>query len=283
MKLRSAILCLLCTPFTASFAQQASLEKKWTSDTTLRVPESVYVDAKRNVLYASSIDGAPWARDGQGFISRLSPEGKVLQLKWVEGMNCPKGMGIAGDHLFVADLDALVEIDIAKGVIVKRHVIDGAQNLNDVAADPKGNVYVSDSKRKKVHVYYKGNITTVLDSANSGLRGPNGLLCMPSGLLVLDAGSLYRAEKDGKLTKLATIDKGTDGIEHVKGDEFVVSCWQGEIFYVNAKTGTATKILDTQAEKLQTADIGYDLKKKIVYVPTFYGNRVVAYQLNVAK
>ena len=60
-------------------AQQApvALEQQWETDTTLRVPESVYFDAKRNVLYVSDIQGDGAVKDGQGFISRLSPEGRV--------------------------------------------------------------------------------------------------------------------------------------------------------------------------------------------------------------
>ncbi|RPD38626.1 ATP/GTP-binding protein [Chitinophaga barathri] len=264
-------------------AQSASLEKKWTTDTTLRVPESVYFDAKSNVLFVANIDGQPWANDGQGFISKMSPDGKITSLHWVDGLNSPKGMGIHGNRLYVADMSQVVEIDIAKGAIVTRHAIPDALNLNDLSVDPKGTVYVTDSKRKKVHTLINGKSAVLLDSATNGLKGPNGVLYRADGLLVLDAGAVFRAGKDGKLTKLADVTRGTDGIEHVQGDEYIVSCWQGEVFYVNIKTGTATKVLDTQANKLQSADIGYDAKKKIVYVPTFFGNNVSAYQLNVTK
>lgn len=282
MKLKATILCLLmaAVPFVRVSAQ-ASLEKKWTSDTTLKVPESVYFDAKRNTLYVTNIDGAPWASDGKGSVSKLSPDGKITTLNWVEGLSAPKGMAVVGNQLFVADMGTLIIIDIAKGAITKRETIEGAINLNDVTASPSGVVYVSDSKKKTVHTYQNGKISLLLDSANNGLRGPNGLLYMPDGLLVLDNGALYRAGKDNKLTQLAKIAGGTDGIEHVKGEEFVVSCWGGQVFYVDAKSGTVTKMLDTQAEKLQTADIGYDAKKRIVYIPTFFGNKVSAYQLNV--
>lgn len=280
MKLKATILCLLCAGLPLMrVSAQATLAKKWTTDTTLRVPESVFVDEGRNTLYASNIAGAPWNNDGKGFISKLSMDGKITKLKWVEGLNAPKGMAVHGNLLYVADMNAIVIIDIDKGVIVKKQVIEGAVNLNDATSSPKGVVYVSDSKKKTVHAFENGKATLLLDSAS--LKGPNGLLYMPEGLLVCDRENIYRAGKDNKLTLLATIPCGGDGIEHVKGEEFVVSCWGGQVFYVNIKTGKSEKILDTQAEKLQTADIGYDAKKKIVYVPTFFGNTVSAYQLNV--
>lgn len=285
MKLKAVILCLLCaaSPLIRVSAQQSTLEKKWTTDTTLRVPESVYFDAQRNVLYVSNIDGTPWGKDGVGFISKMSPDGKITQLKWVEGFSAPKGMGVHGNHLYVADMNEIVVIDISKGTVVTRHAVPGAEGLNDVTISPKGTVYISDSRKKRVHTYENGKSAVLLDSATSGLKGPNGLLFSQGQLLVLDDGAVNRAEKDNKLTKLVDVAKGTDGIEHVQADEYVVSCWQGEIFYVDLKAATATKMLDTQGEKLQTADIGYDAKNRIVYVPTFFGNKVSAYQLKVAK
>lgn len=281
MKTKTLILCLVCAawPFMRSTAQQASLEKIWTSDTTLRVPESVYFYAKENILFVANIDGTPWAKDGNGFISKMTPDGKITMLKWVDGLNSPKGMGIYGETLYVADMDELILIDVSSGSIIKREKFEGAENLNDVTVDPKGIVYVSDSKLKRVYTYNKGAISLMLENLGS----PNGLLYRPRGLLVLTNGGLHRVGKNKQLTELAKIAKSPDGIEHVKGDEFVVSCWQGEMFYVDAKAGTAVKLLDTQQEKLQTADIGYDPKKRIVYVPTFFGNTVTAYQLKVAK
>jgi len=43
--------------------------------------------------------------------------------------------------------------------------------------------------------------------------------------------------------------------------------------------GEKKLLLDTRKEGINTADIGYDKKNKIVYVPTFWKNHVVAYQL----
>ncbi|MGX5818710.1 SMP-30/gluconolactonase/LRE family protein [Chitinophaga lutea] len=285
MKLKTAILSLFCAvpPLAGAMAQQATLEKIWSTDTIMRTPESVYFDAKANVLYVANIDGAPWGRDGKGSIAVLNTDGSVKTQELVNGLNAPKGMGLHNGRLFVADLNELVEIDLAKKTIVKKHALEGAENLNDVTVSPKGTVYVSDSRKKRVYAFEKGHATVLLDSANSGLKGPNGLLYSKGELLVLDGGAVNKADASNKLVKLVDVTRGTDGIEHVQNDEYVVSCWQGEIFYVDLKAGKATKMLDTQGEKLQTADIGYDAQKKIVYVPTFYGNRVTAYQLNTPK
>ncbi len=141
MKLKAAILCLSCAalPLLRVSAQTATLEKKWTSDTTLRVPESVYLDAKSNVLYIANIDGSPWANDGKGFISKMSPDGKISNLpNWVNGLNSPKGMGTRQPPVCGGRMSEVVEIDIAKGSIVTKHAIPDALNLNDLSIDPKG-------------------------------------------------------------------------------------------------------------------------------------------------
>ena len=63
----------------------------------------------------SSINGQILEKDGNGYISRLSPDGKVVSAKWVTGLNAPKGLRSAGGVLWVADIDEVVAIDIGSG------------------------------------------------------------------------------------------------------------------------------------------------------------------------
>jgi hypothetical protein len=256
------------------FAQH-QLVKKWESDSTLKVPESVLYDAGNKVLYVSNIDGAPDGRDGKGSIGKVGLDGKIIATDWVTGLNAPKGMALVKNTLWVSDLDEVTAIDIKSGQVTKRVKIDGAGFLNDVAADAKGIVYVSDSKTKKVHKIENGTASVLLEN----LSGPNGLLVHNKELYVLDNGTFNKVGKDNKLQQLATgLEGHTDGLEHVQGDEFLVSGWEGVMYYVKTD-GTVHKLLDTRTEKINSADIGYDAKNKIVYVPTFFKNSVVAYQL----
>lgn len=257
--------------------ESPSLTKQWATDTnTVKVPESVLFDAKRNVLFVSCIGpGSPDAKDANGYIAQLSPDGKTINAKWVTGLNSPKGLGLYKNKLYVADQTELVEIDVAKGTIVKHYPIDSSRFLNDITIDTKGVVYVSDSHTKKIHQLKEGKLTTIIE----GLKGPNGLLATPEAFYILDAGEVCTWEKDGTVKRILNVAKGTDGIEKVKGQEFIVSCWGGEVYYVDLAKLTTKKLLDTKAEKSNTADIGYDPKKKIVFIPTFFASSVVAYQL----
>lgn len=267
-------LALMVASANTMFAQH-QLVKKWETDSALKVPESVLYDAGNKVLYVSNIDGAPDGRDGKGSIGKVGLDGKIIATDWVTGLNAPKGMALVKNTLWVSDLDEVAAIDIKSGKITKRIKIDGAGFLNDVAADAKGTVYVSDSKTKKVHKIENGKATVLLEN----LSGPNGLLVHNKELYVLDNGTFNKVSKDNKLQQLASgLEGHTDGVENVQGDEFIVSGWEGVIYYVKAN-GESQKLLDTRDQKINSADIGYDAKNKIVYVPTFFKNSIVAYQL----
>jgi len=257
-------------------AQEHSLVKKWESDTVLKVPESVLFDAENKVLYVANIDGKdPWAADGKGSIGKVGLDGKIIAVDWVPGLNSPKGMGIYKGKLYAADLDNVVVIDIKAGKIIQTIKIDGAEGLNDITVDKKGAVYVSDSKTLKVFKIENDKAALYLEN----LKGPNGLLADNQKLFVLDNGGMYKTNADKTLTKITDgMEGGTDGIENVSGDDYLVSCWAGVIWYVKGD-GSKEKLLDTRDQKINSADIGYDAKNKIVYVPTFWRNGVVAYEL----
>lgn len=276
MNLKCLRLVLIVTIITAGFATEAQeLTRIWETDSTLMVPESVFFDKKNKVLYVSNIDGEPWGKDGKGSIGKVGLDGKILEAEWVTGLSAPKGMGLHNNTLYVADMGELVAIDIKSGKITKRIAVDGAEGLNDVSVDKSGVVYVTDSRTKKVHRVQNGTASLFLEN----LKGPNGVLVHNNSIYVLDAGGMYKVEKDKSLKMLAEgMEGGTDGVEHVKGNEFIVSCWGGVIYYVNGD-GTKKLLLDSRDQKINSADIGYDAAKRIVYVPTFFKNSVVAYQL----
>ncbi|WP_426291830.1 strictosidine synthase family protein [Dyadobacter endophyticus] len=276
MKTKHFLLSTLLASFSALSTQaQHSLTQLWSSEATLPVPESVLYSASGKAIYVAQIDGKAGEKDGKGGIAKVGLDGKIIAQDWVTGLNAPKGMGIKGGKLFVADVTEVVEIDIKSGKIDKKHEIEGAKFLNDLTIDSKGTIYVSDSDTKKVHAIKDGKVSTYFED----LTRPNGLLAVGSDLLIADSGTLKKLTPSKQITVVAEgMDKSTDGIEQVKPGEYIVSCWAGVIYYVKSD-GTTEKLLDTSAEKTNSADIGYDSAKKIVYVPTFMKNNVVAYQL----
>jgi len=277
MKKLMTSLTFVCFSLVSINAQKATVQKLWATDTILKVPESVLVDDKENCLWVSNIDGAANGKDGKGSISKLSKTGTPINLDWVTGLNAPKGMAKYKQELYVADLTELVVIDIKKGIIKNKIKVEGSVFLNDVTVNKNGAVFVSDTRTGKVH-RYENNMVTI-EAEN--LQGPNGLLSIDDQLLILDRGSLLSLTPGGTISKIMDgMDPSTDGIEKVAPNQYIVSCWNGIVYFVEAGSQKIT-LFDTRSEKINSADIGYDAKNKIIYVPTFLKNSVVAYQLQI--
>jgi hypothetical protein len=255
-------------------AQSHRLEKLWQTDTVVAIPESVLSDEKDKVLFVSLIDGGGWDADGKGGVARLSPDGKTYNGTWITGLQAPKGLGRHGNRLYVADISEVVVIDIKKGAIEKRIAIDSARGLNDITIDSKGNVYVSDSRTARVWKIQNDQPTLYLEH----LQGVNGLKSVGDDLIIASGKTFLKADPQKKLTTITELPQGGDGIEPIGNGDYLVTSWSGYIFYVTAD-GRVETLLETHPQKINSADIGYDPKNKIVYVPTFNGKTVVAYRL----
>jgi len=57
-----------------------------------------------------------------------------------------------------------------------------------------------------------------------------------------------------------------------------VSLWEGELYRVTPE-GVATEILNGRPAGLNTADFEYLIDRRLIVIPTFLGNRVVAHRL----
>jgi len=125
------------------------------------------------------------ATAGDGFISRVSADGRILDLRWVIGLESPKGLALANGRLYVGDDPDVVEIDPAKGVIRARYApAGGPGGFNDCTADPAGNVYVFSRRLATVFRLRAGRFLpwARIDAAKAG--GPNGLLAERDRLLL---------------------------------------------------------------------------------------------------
>lgn len=259
-----------------------SLEVIWESDTVLTTSESVYYDKSNDVLYVSCINGVPPnAQDEDGYIAKVSPkDGSIIELKWITGLDAPKGMGKVGNNLYVTNIDELVIVDITTGEITERVAVPEAQFLNDIATDDDGNVYFSDSNTNKLHKYSAdGTLSTWLEGENLG--GPNGLFHDGERMMLatFGAGDFRSIDYTTEEVK-PVVDSipGGDGVVKV-GVDYLVSNWNGEVYYVTSDWEKQL-ILDTKEIGANAADIEFDESSMTLYVPTFFGNQVAAYKLN---
>jgi len=279
--MRKLLLLLASFATVGMLGAQPLITKLWETPATFRTPESVLVDRERGVLYVSNVGGTqPWTKDGDGSIGRVGLDGRILGVDWVVGLHAPKGLGLHQGRLYVADIDRVAVIDVDRAAIAQWIPIEGAEGLNDICVDSRGVVFVSDSKTKKVHSITDGRVATV--HHDTRLQAPNGVLAHGNDFFVLDqgGGAVYKAASGGALVQLASgLEGGPDGIEHLEGSTFLVSCWAGTVYSLNAATGATVKILDTRGEGFNAADLGLDPRHQIFYVPTFFKHSVAAYHV----
>ncbi|MDH3380920.1 MAG: hypothetical protein OEQ39_28740, partial [Gammaproteobacteria bacterium] len=120
----------------------------------LATPESIEYYADEDVYLVTNINGNPLEADGNGFISKIGPDGKVIDLKWIDGVrsgtriNAPKGAAINGNILYVADLDEVHLFELPSGRQLTSVKINGSTFLNGITPGDGDTVYVTDSGLK---------------------------------------------------------------------------------------------------------------------------------------
>lgn len=278
MSLRSASCCLGLLATGAVLAAPPPLEVAWTAH-GLANPESVAVSVDGATLYVSNVAGEGAARDGVGFIARLSARGEVLEREWVTGLHAPKGLLLRDGTLFVSDIDALVEIDVARGAVVARHAIDGAKFLNDVALARDGRVLVSDSAGARIYAWDGKAATPWLE--HDELRSVNGLLPEAARLVVSTMqGKLLAVDWETRaVTVLATGLGNGDGIARLDDGSYLVSEWPGRLFQVHGE-GEAARIetlLDGREAKVFLND--FLRHGDLLLAPNWEPSTLTAYRL----
>ena len=270
---------LVAGTLSASQAQTIELTPVWESDTTLRTPESVLYEPGQNVLYVACINGGPSLENKSSYIAKVGLDGKVIKLKFSENLNSTKGMGVLGNKLYVTEMTQVAEIDLSTGKILNRYPVEGAKFLNDIAVDTKKQmVYITDSGNGKVWAVSGGKVSLVLEG--DPLKGTNGLLFEDGQLLIGNGdGSLLSMDPSTKkLITIAKVSGGIDGIVGLGKKTYVVTEWGGKVWYVKAD-GTTELKSDTSSEKINTADLAYNPKTKVLFIPTFFHNTVKAFSV----
>ena len=259
-------------------------------------PESAIHDTERDYYLVSNITNGPRDFDNSGFISRVSPKGKIKDLKWIEGgqkgvtLNGPKGMAIANGILYVADIDNVRKFNVKNGKPLGSIAVPGATFLNDMTSDSVGNVYVTDIGFTTVPVFgpsgtdaiYKitpAGVLSKIAGGNSLLNHPNGIVALPNGKLKVatydpfnGTKEIYTIDMMGVKSDVIPMPTGLlDGIVALPGG-FIVSSWVGfsdatnklgKIYFV-ALDGTVT----TLAANLENpSDIGYDYERNRLLIP----------------
>lgn len=265
--------------------------EKWrvTKDDGLDTPESAYYHADTGHVYVSNIVGSGKDKDGTGYISKLTTDGKVVKKEWATGLDAPKGLRAHGDTLWVTNLTEIVGMDLKTGEVTKRVPIEGSQFLNDLATADDGTIYIADTLGGKVFQYRDGKSSVFFSGEEA--ESPNGLLVVGDQLIVggwgIDVaddfstrvlGRLYSLDrKTAKKTLITKEPLGNiDGVELDGQGGYILTDWKaGKVLQVDAKGNS--KVLLTL--KQGAADIAYLPESRTLIVPQMLDSYLLGIEL----
>jgi glucose/arabinose dehydrogenase len=255
--------------------------------TELQSPYSFISSQAGKEYFISSVNGEPDASDNNGFITKLDADGKIINLKFIQGghdgvtLHAPKGMALVDHTLYVADLDQVraFEIETGKtttGISLSDHPANGGSrvSLTDVASDGKGLLYCSDQKSNRIYRIDLGSQKVSLLIADPRLAGPAGLAVHPkSGHLIAvswDKGKIFDISPEGALTELVSNGFFSSRFGNLRGVDF--DRW-GNMYVSDSTMGkvwrmTWDKKFQVIAEYLPSpADLSIDRTKNLILVP----------------
>jgi sugar lactone lactonase YvrE len=278
----------------AVYEKEAGMFRKTGETPNLQGPESARYDKDLDVWFVSNVNGLPSAKDNNGYISRLRPDGTPYSVKFIEGgkkgvtLNAPKGLAINGDTLWVADIDAARAFNKRTGAVIANVNIRGrAKFLNGSAVGPDGSIYMTDTgiifgpKGEMSHpgpdqvfrIRSNGDATAALTSPK--LEGPNGITWDTRHkrfVIVSFAGKGIFGWAPGA-KDVETLGNGPgqqDGVLVLPDGRIVATSWADSSLFVleNGQAKTVAKGIASPA------DIDLDPKDSRIAVPQLMANAV---------
>src|SRR5262245_7214628 len=258
--------------------------------TELQSPYSFVNDPIEKNYFISSVNGEADAADNNGFITKLNPNGKLLNLKFIQGgkddvtLHAPKGMALVEHVLYVADLDTLRGFDTTTGKPVMALTIRPAAtsrseplqrtSLSDVTFDGKGHLYCSDQKANTIYRVDLATQTSSVLITNPSLAGPSGLAIHPkSGQIIAvswEKGNISEITPEGVVTEIVSNSFFSNRFQNLRGVDF--DRW-GNMYVSDFTTGkvwrmTWDKRFQVIAEFLPSpGDLGIDRANNLILVP----------------
>ncbi len=242
----------------------------------------------KDLYLVTNINGSPFETDDNGFISKLSPDGKVIDLKWIDGssdkvqLHAPKGMTIIGNKLFVADITQLRVFELPSGKQLPSINVEGSSFLNGITAGNGDYVYVTDTGMKPgfeasgtdaiYKVWANGKVETILKDPNMGR--PNGILNDNGDIYVVffSTAKMIKMDDKGNITEMPKpFGARLDGLVKLKDGSLAMSSWESSSIdvYKNGEYETIAEFLNSPA------DMDVDTKRNRLLIPLFNEDKVL--------
>jgi len=264
-------------------------------NTGLSLPESVNSDGK--FLYVTNIGKSlnPTAKDGDGFISKLSLDGKMITPSiTTETLNGPKGTAIIKGVLYVADIDRIVGIQLSSGKKVAEVDMASTKTVfaNDLAVKDDQTLFVSATDVGKV---FEVNLKTGAVQAIADVKGANGICYDKATNRLYTCSFSFENLQGGEIgvinwqqqkpvyEKIGAIQGAFDGLALMDDHTLIVSDWgamdhpAGFVEKIDLTSKTATK-LDWPVIN-GPADFYFDAKQKQLFIPALVDGKVLIEKL----
>lgn len=270
-----------------TMADQAK-QKIMVSDVGFSTPESVEYYAAEDLYLVTNINGSPFDADDNGFISKLSPDGKVIDLKWIDGaddkveLHAPKGMTIIGNKLFVADITQIQVFELPSGKQLSSIDVKGSSFLNGITPGDGDSVYVTDTGMKPgfessgtdaiYKVWADGKVETILKDPEMGR--PNGILNDNGDIYVVffSSAKMIKMNDKGEITEMPEpYGARLDGLVKLQDGSLAMSSWESSSIdvYKDGEYETIAEFLNSPA------DMDVDSKRNRLLIPLFNEDKVL--------
>jgi sugar lactone lactonase YvrE len=265
------------------------------SVTGFKTPESARYDSAADVFYVSNINGSPDAKDGNGFISRMKPDGTIDSLQLIAGgrdgatLNAPKGLALVGDTLWVADIDVVRAFNVHTGATVATVDLSSfhALFLNDICVGGDGALYVTDTGVRMrngamEHVAGGDRIFRIDAAHHATIALASDSLHWPNGITWDASGKRFIVVSYDKVPQILAWRPGApqpviigygpgqyDGVELLADRRLIVTSWADSTVTIrDGNVRTAIRNLPSPA------DIGIDTRRMHFAVPLLTKDRV---------
>ena len=260
-----------------------------------KTPESVRYDSAGDVFYVSNINGSPLAKDNNGFISRMKPDGSIDSLQLIAGgrdgvtLNAPKGLALIGDTLWVADIDAVRAFNVKTGAVVA--TVDftpfKALFLNDICVGGDGALYVTDtgikpSGESMTHVAGSDRIFRIDAAHHATIALASDSLHWPNGITWDASGKRFIVAPYDKVPQILAWRPGApqpviigygsgqyDGVEILADRRLIITSWADST--VSIRDGNVRQAIRNLPSP---ADIGIDTRRMHIAVPLLTKDKV---------
>ncbi|MFN3816796.1 SMP-30/gluconolactonase/LRE family protein [Brevundimonas sp.] len=253
--------------------------------------EAVRYDAADDRYIVANL--GPRGPGNDGFVSLVSPEGVVLELKWIEGgvdgvsLHEPLGLFIRGDEIHVADQKAIRVFDRRTGAPLRTIEVPDAVRLNDLYVTEAGVAYVTDSGTDNDHgalyrIQPDGTVETFV-ARSADLHRVNGVAVTAEGLVVhgglLSDVLTFRDAQTGAVVREMILPTGRiDGIVALADGGLLVASQNGHNVYHVSAEGEARAVAGDIAVP---AAIGYDTLRGHLLVPQIVASSVTIVEIDV--